>query len=289
VDGSGGALSRTLRFLRGDRAAIRAVAADRGSMATGAVLVVTAGIAREYDQRLFVEHPLAFFAGLPFSFIAASFIFAFVDKLVFRRAPEAERGSVGGRFATFLGVFWMTAPLAWLYAIPVERFLDEAAAAAANLGLLAIVAFWRVALLSRAVAVLSGAGELRAAASVCLPAAIELGVVGYAGALAIALKYMSGAARIPAGDRLFLDAAGVAILGAIALAIGSLAVLYRQLGESIDVRPLPPRNTASFPAGLLAAICAAWVLLAVLAQRELAERRSVERLARPAAGSPRTP
>jgi hypothetical protein len=50
----------------------------------------------------------------------------------------------------------MTAPLAWLYALPFERFLTPLDATRANLGVLAVVAVWRVLLMSRATAVLTG-------------------------------------------------------------------------------------------------------------------------------------
>jgi hypothetical protein len=55
---------------------------------------------------------------------------------------------------SFLGLYWMTAPLAWLYAIPVEHFLSEADATRANLWLLGIVSLWRVLLITRAASVL---------------------------------------------------------------------------------------------------------------------------------------
>ena len=59
-------------------------------------------------------------------------------------------------YRAFLGLFWLTAPLAWLYAIPVERFLDPVAAVEANYLLLAIVATWRVLLMIRVAQVFTG-------------------------------------------------------------------------------------------------------------------------------------
>jgi hypothetical protein len=50
----------------------------------------------------------------------------------------------------------MTAPLAWLYAIPFERLLTPLDATRANLGMLAVVAVWRVLLMAQATAVLTG-------------------------------------------------------------------------------------------------------------------------------------
>src|SRR5690606_14448526 len=54
-------------------------------------------------------------------------------------------------------LYWMTALLAWLYALPVENFLDSADAVRVNLSLLALVSLWRVLLITRATVVLLGA------------------------------------------------------------------------------------------------------------------------------------
>src|SRR5205823_5503904 len=59
-------------------------------------------------------------------------------------------------YRSFLSLFWMTAPLAWLYAIPYERFLDPLQATQANLITLGIVATWRVMLMIRVGVVLMG-------------------------------------------------------------------------------------------------------------------------------------
>src|SRR5690606_12394302 len=71
--------------------------------------------------------------------------------------PPAETPlEPGPRFMRFLGLYWMTAPLAWIYAIPVEGWLSPLGAVRFNLYLLTIVALWRVLLISRATAVLFG-------------------------------------------------------------------------------------------------------------------------------------
>jgi hypothetical protein len=60
-------------------------------------------------------------------------------------------------YRTLLTFYWWTAPLAWLYAIPVEQFLSEGDATVANLGLLAAVSVWRVLAITRALSVWLGA------------------------------------------------------------------------------------------------------------------------------------
>lgn len=53
------------------------------------------------------------------------------------------------KYVTILANVSLTAPLAWLYALPVERWFDIGTAISMNLWFLAIVAFWRVCLLGR--------------------------------------------------------------------------------------------------------------------------------------------
>jgi hypothetical protein len=52
-------------------------------------------------------------------------------------------------YVTILATVSLTSPLAWLYALPVERWFDVGVAVSMNLWFLALVAFWRVGLLGR--------------------------------------------------------------------------------------------------------------------------------------------
>lgn len=72
------------------------------------------------------------------------------------KRPWESRPPVWVSYRVFLGLFWMTAPMAWLYAIPYERFLSPIDAVNVNLWTLALVAAWRVALMTRVIAVLYG-------------------------------------------------------------------------------------------------------------------------------------
>ena len=66
------------------------------------------------------------------------------------------------QFGSILNVYWMTAPMACLYAIPFERFMDPGGATRANLTLLGIVSVWRVTLMIRCVSVLYAASLIAA-------------------------------------------------------------------------------------------------------------------------------
>ena len=58
-------------------------------------------------------------------------------------------------FRSFLGVFWLTAPFAWLYSIPYERFTGPLTTAKINLWTLLLVSILRVSLMVRIVSVLA--------------------------------------------------------------------------------------------------------------------------------------
>jgi hypothetical protein len=130
-----------LRYLTGDRQAVLDLAASRWTLAVGFLFVLSAALAREYDGKDLLHEPWHLLLPLGASLIASAVLFA-----VAWGRPR--------HYPAFLGLFWMTAPLAWLYAIPYERFLSPGQAMRANLLTLAVVAAWRVALMVRVLVVL---------------------------------------------------------------------------------------------------------------------------------------
>ncbi|MFI5402219.1 MAG: hypothetical protein ACHQ1G_04720, partial [Planctomycetota bacterium] len=147
-----------IRYLLGRRQAILDLAASRRTLATGFVLVLTAGIAREYDGGNAWWHVLVPAA---VSYVASYVLFVIAFHGLERAASRSAelRASVPPMlpaFRVFLSLFWMTAPMAWLYAVPYERFLSPADAMAANLLTLGLVSVWRVALMVRVLVVLMG-------------------------------------------------------------------------------------------------------------------------------------
>jgi len=138
----------------GSRRAILQIAASPSAVWLGLLLVLTAGIAREYDGEDLLSEPWQLLIPLVASFATATLLFSglwLISASTYRRLPPIVRP-----YLAFLSLYWLTAPMAWLYAIPVERFLDERSAAQANLVLLGVVSVWRVALITRVVVVLFG-------------------------------------------------------------------------------------------------------------------------------------
>lgn len=122
-------------------------------MWVGLAFVLAAGFAREYDGEDLLREP--WHLALP---LVASLVTSFVLYLLLRTVGCPPEGA-GKRspvhyfdgYPALLRLYWWTAPLALLYAIPVEHMMGPADAARTNLMLLGLVASWRVLLITRAV------------------------------------------------------------------------------------------------------------------------------------------
>jgi hypothetical protein len=158
-------------YLTGNSQAILEIARDRRAIWVGLLFVLSAGLARDYDGEDLVHQPWRL--AIPF---AASLLTSFLlylvtygrNKATGPTVPPFPRG-----YRMFLGLFWMTAPLAWLYAVPYERFFSSVGATRANLCTLAIVAIWRVLLMVRVLTVLMGYRWWAALALIMIVADIE--------------------------------------------------------------------------------------------------------------------
>ena len=143
-------LSTLVRFFFFQRNAIKTIADCRGALPLGVLFVFGAALAREYDRSDLLAEPIHLFlpllASLASSLLLWGLLWLICDAK--RLTPAVPS------YAEFLRCFWMTAPLAWLYAVPVERFLTEGNAVEANFWLLGIVATWRVVVITRVIQVL---------------------------------------------------------------------------------------------------------------------------------------
>jgi hypothetical protein len=137
-------ITTLLAYLVGNRQAILTIAGSRWALALGCLFVLSAGFAREYDGEDLSHEPWHVLIPLVVSLGAAFalFTFAFLSRGGF--FPPFVSG-----YLSFLALFWMTAPMAWLYAVPYERFVDPVEAMRLNLSTLGLVSLWRVALMVR--------------------------------------------------------------------------------------------------------------------------------------------
>ncbi len=146
-------LNDLLGLLIGRRQSILNIARSPAALWVGLLLVFSATMAREYDQHWLLHdwwHLL-----LP---LGASLAISIIQFSIFwLRRPRPSDASFRESYRAFLTCFWMTAPLAWLYAIPYDRFLSEADAATANLWTLVVVSIARGLIICRVLQIIANA------------------------------------------------------------------------------------------------------------------------------------
>jgi hypothetical protein len=149
-------------YLVGSRRAILELAGSRWTPFIGMLFVLSAGLAREYDGEDLVHEPWHALRPLGASLASGTLLFLIVHLAALLKQHKASTAPPPFFRAwwTFLGLFWLTAPMAWLYAIPYERFMTPVDAIAVNLWTLAGVAVWRVLLMTRVIRVLYGFGRV---------------------------------------------------------------------------------------------------------------------------------
>ena len=145
-------------FLMGRRSAILDVAAGPHALMLGGVLVLSAGFAREYDGEDLLHEPWHLLIPHGASLLTAFLLYILVRLTGIGKTQQPPAFFRG--FPMFLRLYWMTAPLAWLYAIPFERWMSPGDATLWNLRLLGIVSVWRVVVMIRVIGVVYGAGPL---------------------------------------------------------------------------------------------------------------------------------
>jgi hypothetical protein len=265
------------RYLVGQREAIQKVAGSGAAIWTGIIFVLLTAIARNYDQTLVTENPLLWIFGpLLFSIVSGSWIYAIVYG-VFARTAEPD-SSGWSRWRSFMGLFWMTAPIAWLYAIPVERMFDSFTAAQVNLSLLAFVSFWRVALMARVVQVTTAAPFLMALVWVMFAAAVEALVVFFFGGVfaQAVIRGMGGMRNSPEEELIYRAMSSV--FSAALFAAPVLLVVSFLWKPKHQLVPLPRVEAAALRWKPLVASTLFWFAVAVVPQRELVNNLTVEKL-----------
>lgn len=163
-----------LSFLLFRRDAILQVAGSSYARWLGLIFVLSAGFAREYDGEYLAAEPWHIVLPLAASIVGCVVLSLLVQ--IIARSRGLTNVSTIAMFGAMLNVYWMMAPMAWLYAIPFERFMDPGWATRSNLSLLGIVSVWRVTLMIRCVTVLYGASIVAAT----MPVMVFCLAMGYA-------------------------------------------------------------------------------------------------------------
>jgi hypothetical protein len=145
-------------YLIGRRAAILEIASTPACLGVGALLVLSAGLARNYDKPELWSQPWRLLGPFAASLAISGVLFLVAYGLALGRGLARHR--FVKVYGSFLSLYWATAPLAWFYGIPFERFLNPLDATRANLWVLGLVSVWRVALMVRALSVLMNVSAL---------------------------------------------------------------------------------------------------------------------------------
>jgi hypothetical protein len=125
---------------------LEAVVRSRHAVWVGLLFVLSAGLAREYDGKDLLHEPWHAFLPLAASLVSSGLLFLLAYSIA-RWKGIARPAGFFTQYRAFLALFWMTAPLAWLYALPHERLFDPVPAVVLNLVTLGVVSAWRVALM----------------------------------------------------------------------------------------------------------------------------------------------
>ncbi|HUE70987.1 MAG TPA: hypothetical protein VMP01_08865 [Pirellulaceae bacterium] len=268
-------LATLLKYLVGNSRAIRQVAASRGAVWVALLFVLAAGLAREYDGEDLLRQPWHLLLPLGASLATSALLYGLLWLILFVRAGGTNRPLLSYR--AFLGLYWMTAPLALVYGIPVERFLSAADATRANLWLLGLVSLWRVLLMTRSLSVIYQVNFFRALFPVML----------FADTVALILLRLTpipiigvmGGIRLSESEALLHNIAWtVGILGVLTWPIWSIGAVIacNKSWRLASLAHVEPRPVAWHMWGFAAAAIVGWLLVLPITQREQQLRSQVE-------------
>ncbi len=265
-----------LWYLLGSRRAVLQIAATPGAIWMGLLFVLSAGLAREYDGAYLAGEPWQFLIPVGASLGTSLVLFGLLHGV--GQARGRLTTGFWGDYRAFLTLYWMTAPLAWLYAIPVERLMSPGDAMLSNLYLLLAVSVWRVILITHVVVVLFGARGWAAFVTVML----------FADTLALVLLMFSpvpllqvmGGVRLSASERVIQGMTFmVGFWGAatwLIWLIGTIAAIASKSGEW-TIHQTTSRLPLSRKMWLLpAAALLPWAVILPLTQPEQRLRHLVE-------------
>lgn len=258
-------------YLIGNRGAIERIAATPWAWVVGAVLVISAGLARNYDHLDLLRQPSWIIGPFAASIFSTVFIFTWI---IFGLSLKGY----GRNLLTFLNLVWLTAPCAWIYGIPVELFTDLLAATKWNIAFLAIVSLWRVALIIRALSIIWEAPWLRVSLFVIAPAALEMMVGSFFKGLS--LVGIMGGVRLPPHDELLRQATGFTAIASFWIFLATFIAMIFIRGSA--KMPLHRQGLAFPKFCLIPATAAAlvWAGIAIPFQPQIQNRHRLAELIR---------
>lgn len=267
------------QFLFCDADAIRMLANNRSTIWLGLLFVMSAAIAREYDGEDLLYEPWYLLIPFAASLVTSFLLYIVITLLAWRHNVRSQYLS----YRSFLGLYWMTAPLAWLYGIPVERLGSEETAVQLNILFLAVVAFWRVILIIRVIAVLYGA-NLEDVTPVVLLFADSVMLTMLAYFPIPVLSFMGGIKSNPAESMIAMTTIFARLAGYFSFVIWLLGTMIAFVLSApwhpTNVTPTRPTEIARSVWSLAVLAIVGWCSLLPMTQPEQQLRRQVEQLFR---------
>lgn len=270
---------RTLAlFLVGNRGAITRLASSRVTLLLGAAFVLSASLARNYDGAFIPGQPHVLLHGFAASIGNAILLFS----LCFGLAAMMQTGETPPfwpTFLSFLGLFWCTSPLAWLYAVPFERFLPAGEAISANYYLVGLVSLWRVTLITRVLTLLFGGSGIAVGVLVLFYSTVLVVLAGFIPPVPL-IDIMGGVHRSDAERTIgawYFFIAQFGIMLGVVLFFGSFVALANWRPAWAVPPVVPDRLSPAVRRIILAAILI-WIPALAFAQPEQYRRWHVERL-----------
>jgi len=220
-----------IQFLFGKREAIQKIADAKYALLLGFLFIVSAGLARNYDHHLLHKEFLWIGGPVVMSILSSVLIYGFIKKI-----GRLTSAFVFQNYHPFLKCFIMTAPLAWLYGIPVEQFTSALTSTKFNFGILLVVSFWRVALMVRVTQVLFNFHPTRAFTFIAIPASAEM---FFATKIrAIDIVGIMGGMKLTESEEFLLSAGRIMAMGSLILFFGAFFLLFfTKRGEAQSKEP----------------------------------------------------
>ncbi len=261
----------------GDRDAIERLAQSRTALYVGALLVLTASIARNHDGIWIAAEWITLTHGIVISTINAVLLFMLFDMVAYCRGKGSP--DLGRSLLAFLGLFWLTSPMAWLYAIPYEHMMPPEMAIQFNALTLALVSVWRVMLIARVMSVLWNESMVITTPLVLFYSNILVVIGSFTMPVPI-IDFMGGLQHNdPAEETLLWINLMVRIMSCLALVItATLALVAAFCFKGSFTLALPsPMPTPKVSRGIIAMLlCAAVVMGLLLATFQPAQARRYE-------------
>ncbi|BBM84084.1 hypothetical protein [Candidatus Uabimicrobium amorphum] len=262
--------STILLYLFGNREAIHKVASAKFSLLIGAIFVLMTGVGRNYDQASFFHEPIYLLSPFIFSTLNSFFIFLFV------RRELAEGYTFFKEYLRFLNLFWMTAPIAWLYAIPVETMMTEYNSAMANIALLTIVSLWRVCLMIRVVQVLLDTPIRNSIIVILMPVSFVVGIATFFSSLGMSLARNMGGLRFSLEEQMVYKLTNTTCVLSIIAFLG--CAIAKTAMERKKTHTFPQAMPSSYPLFTVIIFAVFWGWVAIVHQHKVHRSLELEKI-----------